>query len=293
MDTDTFSIIVPAYGRPNGLVNCLEALCRLDFPHGHYEVIVVDDGSPVALEPICARYKERLNMVFAAQSNKGPAAARNRGSELAGGKYLAFTDDDCMPTSDWLKAMNRHLDANPSRAVAGRMVNTLRGNPYAAASQVLIEYLYQYYNKNSARARFLTSSSLGVSTVDFRETGGFDESFPRPGAEDRDFCARWIHSGREVLFDPGVVVLHAHELSLAGYFKQHFHYGRGAFHYKRKCLARGQRAFRVDPFVFYKNLIFHVINRGRAKPKIQLSMLLLLSQFVNAFGFAWEKFNIR
>ena len=293
MDTDTFSIIVPAHGRPRGLANCLEALCRLDFPRSQYEVIVVDDGSPVSLEPICSRYNERLNMVFVAQPNRGPAAARNRGSELAGGKYLAFTDDDCMPASDWLKAMNRHLDANPSCAVAGRMANALHGNPYATASQVLIEYLYEYYNKNSTRARFLTSNSLGVSAVEFRETGGFDASFPRPGAEDRDFCARWIHSGREVVFDPGVVVLHAHELSLADYFKQHFHYGRGAFHYHRKCLARGQRSFPVDPFVFYKKLIFRTINNGGVKTKMQVPMLLLLSQVVNALGFGWEKFESR
>lgn len=44
-------------------------------------------------------------MVWLSQSPKGPAAARNHGARVARAPILAFTDDDCIPAPDWLRAV--------------------------------------------------------------------------------------------------------------------------------------------------------------------------------------------
>lgn len=52
-----------------------------------------------------------------------------------------------------------------------------------------------------------------------RETDGFSELFPKPAAEDRDFCDRWLRAGHEIRRVLEIVVNHYHEvntISLSG-----------------------------------------------------------------------------
>ena len=51
MTTPFFSIIVPAYDRPEALTACVQAIRQLDYPQDRFEVIIVDDGSPVPVKP--------------------------------------------------------------------------------------------------------------------------------------------------------------------------------------------------------------------------------------------------
>lgn len=68
----------------------------------------------------------------------------------------------------------------------------------------------------------------------FLELGGFDESFSLPAAEDRDFCSRWRAGGRPMTYAPDAVIRHFHRLTPASFLRQHFHYGRGAYWFRKK-----------------------------------------------------------
>ena len=95
-----FSIVVPTYQRPVQLAACLQALSRLDYARERFEVIVVDDGSPTPPKAVVESLRDRLQLTLHLQRHAGPAAARNAGAMRARGKYLAFTDDDCLPAAD-------------------------------------------------------------------------------------------------------------------------------------------------------------------------------------------------
>jgi glycosyltransferase involved in cell wall biosynthesis len=45
--------------------------------------------------------------------------ARNAGAKLAQGQYLAFTDDDCAPTPDWLTFLAQGLEGAPQAMIGG------------------------------------------------------------------------------------------------------------------------------------------------------------------------------
>ena len=101
MSHPAISVVIPAYAFPEGLDRLLAALARQEIA-ARFEVLVMDDGSPVPLEPITVRYRDRLNLRYVRLENGGPARARNAGARAAVGQWLAFTDHDCEPAPDWL-----------------------------------------------------------------------------------------------------------------------------------------------------------------------------------------------
>jgi len=207
-----FSIIVPTYNRPRQFFLCLEALSRINYPNPRFEVIVVDDGSRPAVQTHISPFFDKMNLTVITQENAGPSMARNVGAKSAKGDFLAFTDDDCMPASDWLQTLSLRFKVSPGCAIVGRSVNALEDNMYDTASQMLIEYLYAYYNHDPNQARFIISNNLSLPTKQFHDAGGFDTSFSRAGGEDREFCERWRHFGYRVIYAPEVLVNHSHGL---------------------------------------------------------------------------------
>ncbi len=138
------SVIVPTYDRPRQLARCLRSLSSLDYPSDRFEVIVVDDGSESPPEDIVADAPGQLDTTLLSPPHAGPASARNYGAAHARGEYLAFTDDDCVPTPSWLRAIAVRFAATPGDAIGGRTLNGLPKNLYATASQALTDYLYVY-----------------------------------------------------------------------------------------------------------------------------------------------------
>jgi GT2 family glycosyltransferase len=283
-----FSIIIPTYTRPAQLAACLRSLARLDYPRDRFEVVVVDDGSPTPPAEIVTGFSGQMEVTLLARVHAGPAAGRNAGAAQARGEYLAFTDDDCAPAPDWLHALAARLAPAPECAVGGRTINALPDNPYSTASQLLIDYLYAYYNAEPDRACFLTSNNLALPAALFRAGGGFDAGFPRAAAEDREFCDRWLQRGQRMAYAPQALVYHAHGLTLRTFWQQHFNYGRGAFHFHQVRTRRGQERPRMEPRQFYLNLVRHPFSQAQGGRALLLASLVILSQAANAAGFFRE-----
>lgn len=283
MSVPAVSIVVPTYARPERLAACLEALAALDPPAGGVEVIVVDDGSPVPAEAVAGPFRGCLDLTVLRQVNAGPAAARNAGAAVARGDFLAFTDDDCAPDSNWATALVAGAARHPGALLGGRTVNALAGNPYAEASGLLLDFLGAYFAPGTGRVPLVPSNNLAVPAATFRALGGFDESFALAAGEDRDLCARWHEAGYTTALVPGAVVYHAHQMSLAGFVRQHLAYGRGAFDYHRR---RPARRLRPEPLAFYTGLIGYPLRRARVPRSVGLATLMTLSQVANAVGYA-------
>ncbi len=247
-------------------------------------MVVVDDGSPEPLEAAIADLCAALPLTLCRQSNAGPAAARNVGAQLAAAPLLAFTDDDCTPTSGWLRAMVDAAARDPDALLGGETINGLPDNSFAEASHMLGEYLQV---ADSRQPPFFASNNLAVPAEPFRALGGFDTSFSRPAGEDRDLCDRWAASGRPLRPAPDAVVLHHHELGMRSFWRQHHNYGRGAYRFHRNRAKRAGAGLRLAPPMFYLGLLTRPLQRGDRR-KASLVGLLALTQVANAAGFAAE-----
>ena len=285
-----FSIIVPTYERPEQVAACLKALARLKYPRERFEVIIVDDGSQTAPNAAVEFLQGRLHVTLLLQAHAGPAAARNAGAMRARGKYLAFTDDDCLPAPDWLQALTACFDRAPDHLVGGRIINAFPENPYSTAAHLLIDYMYAHYNSDRHHANFFASNNLAVTSERFRAIGGFDTSFSLAAGEDREFCDRWMHYGYQMTYAPEVLVYHAHALSFRSFWRQQFRYGRGAFSFHRARAQRTQKGIRLQAASFYLNLLRQSFSLGHRGRRLVLAGLLLVSQGAIAMGFLREKF---
>lgn len=282
------SVVIPSRNRPDQLRTCLEALAASHLPTSEFEVVVVDDGGHVPLDTMVESFASRLTVSLARQEPSGPACARNLGARLAGGELLAFVDDDCSPTPSWLGELALTCRYRKDCLVGGRTVNVLEDNQFAHASQLLVNYLCGYYNCEPDGTTFLTSNNMAAPRRRFLEIGGMDERFPRAAAEDRDLCDRWRMRGWPVAFAPGAVVRHSHRMTLAGFLRQHFDYGRGAWLYHRLRRLRSGLPLRIEPASFYTNLAMHPFRQVDCRHRAQLCALMLLTQAANTTGFTVE-----
>ena len=93
------SVIIPVKDRANDLSECLNSLQNLCWPKDKLEIIVIDDGSRDE-SPLIA--EQAGAVVIRNPESLGPAAARNKGAQIANGEFLAFIDSDCIAERNWL-----------------------------------------------------------------------------------------------------------------------------------------------------------------------------------------------
>lgn len=283
----TFSVVVATRNRPSQLGACLTALAALQYPADCFEVIVVDDGSSGALDLVVEPFSRSLSIRLVTQPKAGPAAARNKGADAASATVLVFTDDDCQPDPGWLAAFAQRLARAPEAMIGGQTLNALPRNPFSTASQQLITYLYGYYNKRPHGGRFFCTNNLAVPARLFRAFGGFDMQFAQPGGEDREFCERWLARGHRMIYEPAAIVSHAHWLTLGGFLRQHFRYGRGAWRVHRLRAERQAERSRIEPLSFYLDMLRFPFSQPEDRGGVHAA-LLAVSQAANASGFFWE-----
>jgi GT2 family glycosyltransferase len=283
------SIIIPTYNRPLQLARCLSAVGRLDFPPDGFETIVVDDGGDAVIDGVVAPLQAAIQISLYRQRHGGPASARNSGAARARGSHLVFLDDDCLPAPDWLSAVRHRLYDDPGCLVGGPLVNALTDDVFATASDLLIGHVFRSWNGDPDRARFLVSANLAVSADCFASIGGFDQTFPYPGAEDRDLCARWLAAGRRIVLAPECIVRHAHDGGFRSFWRQHVNYGRGAARFHRRHPHDPVNDGRPEPLSFYLRLFGSPYTEGHGARAPLLSGLLFLAQVAELAGFAHER----
>ena len=164
-------------------------------------------------------------------------------------------------------------------------------NLYSAASQLLIEFLCDYYNTPLRGGAFGTTSNLALPRRAFLAMSGFDTRFPQAAGEDRELIDRWCAAKNPFVYAPKVVVWHYHDLRFGSFLRQHRNYGGAAFHFHKIHSARANEAIRVEPLSFYLGLAAYPFASETLAKAITLSALMTLTQAANAFGFFCEKLS--
>lgn len=184
--------MVITYNSAPFLKLCLDALLRQTF--ADLEVLVVDDGSDDSTEALVRGIEDRRVVYAQNATREGRPRARNRGTALATGELIFFTDADCVPIRTWVEEGVRMFRTHDCAGVEGRTRPaeslTLAGRSVA----------------NESGGEWHTCNMAYRQDVLLR-VGGFDERYVC-AYEDRDLALRVLRDGR-IEFCPDMLVFHA------------------------------------------------------------------------------------
>jgi cellulose synthase/poly-beta-1,6-N-acetylglucosamine synthase-like glycosyltransferase len=180
---DDVSVVIPTIGRPS-LHRLLVALSRQPAPVNR--VVVVDDRSMPA-GPVVVPEALAGRTTVLSSGGRGPAAARNLGWRATDSPWIAFLDDDVVPSPAWAVQLEQDLAVDPDvAATQGRIVVPLPGGRRPTDRE-----------RNVARlegAEWITAD-MAVRRSALEAVAGFDERFRRAYREDSDLALRLVQRG--------------------------------------------------------------------------------------------------
>lgn len=196
----TAAVVVATHNRSERLGRLIRALeAQVGAPP--FEMVIVDDASTDDTANVLQSAAHTTSVPLTVRrlpTNCGPATARNVGWRSTQANVVAFTDDDCVPTEEWLGELVRALEQ--ADIVQGRTEPdpAQRSNfgPFSRTMRVVSEDGY-YQTCNIAYRRSW-----------LERLGGFDEAFRHPVGEDTDLAWRAKEDGAISTFVESAVVRH-------------------------------------------------------------------------------------
>ena len=251
------SVVVCTYNGANHLAETLTALTKQSYPQSSLEIIVIDDGSTDDTANIAAQFNVQL---VAHGHNRGLGVGRNSGITAARGEIIAFTDDDCLPDSNWLESLILPYSDATVMATGGKTVAVSSdtpterymdlsgyGNPAPlgisggpALSSRFATYIRQMVTplhtlvKDQQDLQEIFTLNASCRTAMLREIGGFDVRLR--AAEDSDVSVRLnakfpLH---HIVFASQAHVAHRHRRQLWPWIAQTFERSQDAYLQIRK-----------------------------------------------------------
>ena len=208
------SVIVPVYNQLEELSRCLTALGASHYDD--FEVIVVDDGSNLPIEPAVV---ERGFDYLRIEGPGGPARARNRGAQRAQGRYLVFIDADVCVHPDTLARFARAFTEDETiDAVIGSYDDSPAHPGFISQYKNLFHH-YVHQQSNGSIKTFWTGCGAIRKDI-FFEYGGFDEQrYRRPAIEDIELGTIMASGGRRIILDGSIKAKHLKKWTLFNLLK--------------------------------------------------------------------------
>jgi len=182
------------------------------------ELVIVVDGT----ESVCRRvrddYADHLDVrIHCNDENRGLAASRNTGAELATGDVVAFMDDDAVADEDWVAELVRAYEEHDAVAVGGRMTpEWVAGRPRWLPEEFywLIGVTQRGFADGAGEVRNTFGSNSSFRRDIFLDLDGFDTTIGLQGdvqlqAEEPELCSRLRNeTGQGVWYNPDATVAH-------------------------------------------------------------------------------------
>lgn len=290
IDARSVSIIIPTFNGASRIGNCLDALLK-QTARDNAEIIVVNDGSTDNTAEVVGRYP---GIRLISQANAGPAAARNRGASEARGTILLFTDDDCVPTPEWLGAMLAVFE-DPDVVGAKGIYRTRQKSLVARFVQIDYEDRYRLMAAHDS-IDFIDAYSAVFRRERFLEMAGYDTSFPVACAEDIELSYRMSARGWKMKFIPNAIVYHTHPDTLSKYLKKKYKFAFWRMLAVRKNPGKGMKDSHTPQLMKVQLLFAPALVLGVAfdlvvRPSVPASTIVLAAFLASTLPYALRAFR--
>jgi GT2 family glycosyltransferase len=216
-DKPEVSIILVVYNQAELTFGCLRSIGEtLSVDGPSVEVLILDNGSSDRTAALLERTEGAT--IIRSETNLHFLKGVNYTARSATGRTLLLLNNDAQLLPGAVASALRTLDSIPDiGAVGGRII--LPDGTLQEAGSILWrngaasgygrgqdpnspDYMFQRDVDYCSGAFLLTPTAL------WRELGGFDERYAPAYYEETDYCLRLWKSGRRVVFDPEVAIIH-------------------------------------------------------------------------------------
>lgn len=159
----TISVIIPAYNCENTIECCIDSI--LSQSENVIQIIVIDDGSTDGTyERIKKKELQDQRLTIIRQNNKGPSASRNRGIELAEGKYLCFVDSDDIILPGMFKSLLSYQERNCGDLVISGIRKIIKRKEEKLVIDLNVKKKRYFSNKDSIRKHMIDMMRMGLNS---------------------------------------------------------------------------------------------------------------------------------
>jgi GT2 family glycosyltransferase len=195
--TPTLSVIAPVWNELEYTRRFVESVrAHTDVDH---ELILVDNGSNAET----AVYLDgAADIVVRNPENRGYAVAMNQGLERAGGRCVAFCNNDTVLPERWASRLVEHLERDRTGIVVPAVTHSLRRRNVRDTPGEAIEALDPFESSPAAVVYVMRTETA-------RALGGFSEEYDLASGEDVDLAFTIWVNGLDIVYDSRVLVAHA------------------------------------------------------------------------------------
>lgn len=199
------TIVIPAYINTNfdrnNLANLISSIkTQTRRPNN---VVIVNDCSPLNI------VADHFIEIHSLSKNSGPAAARNKGKEIAlklKSDIIAFADADCILSENWVQSIIDSFQRNKDfQILAGNTIS--HDTHWYGNYHNLNGTLNGRVLKNTDRLLYGTTANMAI-TRDVAEEVNFNEKFPIAAGEDIEFCFIANKKGFAIKHESAMTVKH-------------------------------------------------------------------------------------
>jgi hypothetical protein len=141
-----------------------------------WELVIVDNGSNDGTNTFLAALPRQLaktTIITAFQPRRGLGIARNKGTSQASGDILAFTDDDCFVSENYIDAMISAFDSSDIGFVGGRVLLYDKSDIKITIKEDNEHFLL--HSRTFVPAGTIHGANMAFRRATLERIGGFDE----------------------------------------------------------------------------------------------------------------------
>lgn len=217
------TVCICTHNRPRYVQDCLDGLAEQSAPRDSFATLIVDSGSPSPAAGELAHLAEQHGARLVRIDRPGVSTARNTGAWAARTPYIAYIDDDAIPTTTWVTAILHAIDQPGVRAalIGGRILPRWEAPlpdwwPHCLRGVLsIIEHEGEGEYRSPALPPELEpyAANMVVHVLSLLAAGGFGESLGRYGStllSDEEVQLAWTlqNQGLSVRYDSRIVVHH-------------------------------------------------------------------------------------
>ena len=259
------SVVITTYNRARLLADTLRSLSAQRVPRAlRWEIVIVDNNSRDETREVVRRFSETTSLTvrYEFEPRQGQSFARNLGIEVAEGAVILFTDDDILPSPDWVPRMLSTIATGDLDGAGGRVLPLWEAEVprWLASRRDLLPWLALTEEDQACMLQYpllvtrrIVGASMAFRRGVFEEFGRFPTTLGHRGArmyggEEVELVNRLLLKSKRIGYDPSIIVHHrigADRLCKSFFLRRHFDHACGQAQFLPREIRTG--IFGVDP----------------------------------------------